>query len=299
VADQVQARWPADAIIDCSDSLLTGPSSLDVERHIGLRAAYWKRALPPVKEIRKILARAASTWVWLQFGPAGELSLCRALYLVQLFAPGAADCYAVQRIPLSRPRERVQRIPRRTRRHASDVWRAFTSASPAAFQVACATGFALAPGLPRLSRARAALFPRQDAGRLRLSLLDEGLLHAVDARGGGASTPLQTYVRLRAMTTLSDVLESVGDLTVAGRIEELCSHRKPLLAGTRVSPAAPMLSLTDMHLTDAGAAALRDGLVRLEDAPTLSSGGATAYSTSDPWVVVGGRRGYRFRRLGS
>jgi hypothetical protein len=173
--------------------------------------------------------------------------------------------------------ERLARARPLSRAHFSravDLWHRFVQANPIGFARRCARY------APKLWTLLSSFLPRLTPSSLRLSRFDELLLGALSTEEW--KTPVRVFghddAEWRAL------LCCTGDAWLPGQLDQWTEHGINPAVERAPGPKAdrPMLSSV-YRLTERGAT-LRTGLERLDAAPPLPVGGATAYGA--PWVLL-------------
>ncbi len=175
-------------------------------------------------------------------------------------------------------------------RDGSELWAAYASSSPLAFDEARRRGSSVFPELSSSADLHGAWFPRFTDGRLGLSELDEVLLAAVGESWRTTDDivfplPTDRYARLARPFDLLFPLARLRAWASHGVLErEALVDEDPWRADR-------------FRATDRTRALLHGGLDGVGEAPPLYVGGCLVNDPASPWVRIEAASGWRLGRL--
>jgi hypothetical protein len=301
VAGAALAKVASTVVVE-DDTLLLGPSRVELKRHRAARVRYWGGQ--PSADLNEELARSDGppVCVVLPPTPGGLMSLCRvcasvvergrALFVVDL-SPDAAEAFpqgpgpgraiyldvadALLRKPPVTPWSKLETTL------AATLWKLWCRRSPIAFSRFCASGSVFHPQLANLGRYHAGLFPRRVGQGLFLSRFDELLLGQLSHDW---LSPVKVFVNaINNRSELDAWVSHMGDLYVAKRLDDWYRHTRGRTIERRNTHHPRPSEMTRWSFRwRAGAEEILEGLSNVRAAPPVTIGGATAYDPDRVWV---------------
>lgn len=300
-------------VVRAADCLIIGPSRQDDVEHARARESLWNssekwdqlyssevRWSPPViLWVSSSLHERVNLWrtcSWLR-----RLGIARREVFIIDFDPvhrsripeeplPPFDCSAsvsdhpdevlLERLDKARPwpRERYDRAVR--------LWERYVSPNPLPFVESCTRGVKGFPELAQLWAFLSSFFPRRTAERtVRLSRFDELIMNILSPEW---KTPVAVFAdKSQYGLELRQLLSCTGDLFLVDRLDQWAEHESSVAVERAPGPRPPEYTMLSRvyRITERGMK-LREGLVRLADAPGLPMAGSEAYSTSSPWVLL-------------
>ncbi len=174
-------------------------------------------------------------------------------------------------------------------REGRELWAAYASASPLAFDEARRHGSRAFPELTSSAELHGAWFPRFIDGHLRLSELDEVLLACVDNSWRTTSELLGSL----APQDLARVARVFDAFVSVDRLREWAE--RGVLARERLDDVNPWKQ-DRFRATARSRALLERGLDGVADAPPLYVGGCLVNDPTSPWVRIESGAGWRLGR---
>jgi hypothetical protein len=291
------------------DLLTYGPCDADPERHVQLRLAHWQAPSDRASEFS--LAATVSAWpaeqpivVWATRAWSDQLffwwtldALARAhvqpsrvwwaepVTYHPLAATGAAPP-----AELARALAQARPITPELVDAARELWLRFASPSPLSFDELRRAGSTAVPELASIAEPHGWWFPQFTNGVLRLSEMDELLLHTFDSEWRGPETLLHGA---RADDITHGLFNVYGDTIVIARLMEWTA--RGVLEHLRRNGAG--WGEHAFRLTEAGSRLRDEGMQSVAAAPPIYIGGCRTHDPERPFVCVVDSSGWRLALL--
>ena len=301
-------------VVRASERLTIGPSRRDPLEQARVRQAWWDSSEEWDRLYSPEVRWQAPVVVWVSSSIVERVNLWRICSWLRRVGIASRDVLILEFEALPRPEFPEEPFPsyectssvsdhgdevlmRRFARarpfsaarydRAVKLWDRFTDEDPSRFVSGCLHGVKGFPELAPLWTFLSCLFPRRTPeGTLRLSRLDEALLTVLSGEG---QTAVDVFVhQSKAGLEVRHLYSCMGDLSLADRLNQWAAHDSGAVverAPNARRPDNPMLCFM-YRLTEKGIHLRETGLARLTDAPALPVGGAAAYASGSPWVLL-------------
>ena len=260
------------------DLLTVGPCDGDPARHRALRQTYWGRlpdATPGLAGVdadedlarelagsERVVIWATKAWsdltfLWALVDAMARLGLARPFIVRPVADDDTMSTGGVAPARLRAAFDGVTPLDEATGKSCVAFWRAYTDASPLAFDQLRLRGAALVPELERMLAGHAAWFPWRDGDRVRLADGDAAIFR---------------WAETQRLDEVTRILHWIGDSSLFARTREW--QTRGALAGSDRQPT----------LTDRGRALVADGAASVAELPPLHVGGCRVNDPASPWL---------------
>lgn len=276
-------------IVRCGEQLTSGPCHLDPREHRRARRAWYEGTFGEAPDDADLAAAVAGApavvlwatddwrdrpWLWWALFTLARIGSDAELWRVSPPGDGSGVAGSLPAAG-SRPLDAAARVGPVAVEEGRTLWTAYCDPSPLALDAARRDG--------RVPEDWGGWFPRWDAGKLRLSPLDEILLSGPAAAFGPTGAYANWDGPYRVIT---------GPFGGVGLIARLVAWAEAGALDRERGPEGESPWTDRFRANDRTAALLGDGLASTRDMPPIDVGGCRIGGGS-PWVRVGDGAGWR------